>query len=98
MQGCKNLKLNFDELKHLTIEILFKFENIQCLNFKVFQELAFYSHTTFKAHLLGLLGQHILGFDSKTVQRSALCRSRRELPNEYLLAKFGFDTAENEPI
>ena len=39
-----------------------------------------------------------LGFDSKTVQRSALCRSRRELSNEYLLAKFGFDTAENEPI
>ena len=38
------------------------------------------------------------GFDSKTVQRSALCRSRRELSNEYLLAKFGFDTAENEPI
>ena len=37
--------------------------------------------------------------DSKTVQRSALCRSRRELSNnEYLLAKFGFDTAENEPI
>ena len=24
-------------------------------------------------------------------------RSRRELSNEYLLAKFGFDTAENEP-
>ena len=38
-----------------------------------------------------------LGFDSKTVQRSALCRSRRELSNAYLLAKFGFDTAENEP-
>merc|ERR1712078_83140 len=33
----------------------------------------------------------------KTVQRSALCRSRRELSHEYLLAKFGFDTAENEP-
>ena len=31
----------------------------RCLNFKVFQELAFYSHTTFQAHLLGLLGQHI---------------------------------------
>ena len=30
------------------------------------------------------------------VQRSALCRSRRELSNEYFLAKFGFDTAENE--
>ena len=26
-----------------------------------------------------------------------LCRSRRELSNEYLLAKIGFDTAENEP-
>ena len=25
-----------------------------------------------------------------------MCRSRRELTNEYLLAKFGFDTAENE--
>ena len=31
------------------------------------------------------------------MQRSALCRSRRELSNAYLLAKFGFDTAENEP-
>jgi len=31
------------------------------------------------------------------VQRSALCRSRRELSNEYLLAKIGVDTAENEP-
>ena len=35
--------------------------------------------------------------DSKTVQRSALCRSRRELSNAYLLAKFGFDRAENKP-
>ena len=31
------------------------------------------------------------------MQRSALCRSRRELSNAYLLANFGFDTAENEP-
>ena len=31
------------------------------------------------------------------MQRSALCRSRRDLSNAYLLAKFGFDTAENEP-
>ena len=30
------------------------------------------------------------------MQRSASCRSRRELSNAYLLAKFGFDTAENE--
>ena len=26
-----------------------------------------------------------------------MCRSRRELSNAYLLAKFGLDTAENEP-
>ena len=26
------------------------------------------------------------------------CRSRQELSNEYLLAKIGFDTAENEPF
>ena len=26
-----------------------------------------------------------------------MCRSRRELSNEYFLAKIGFDTAENEP-
>ena len=34
----------------------------------------------------------------RPVQRSALCRSRRELSNGYFLAKFGFDTAENELI
>ena len=26
-----------------------------------------------------------------------MCRSRRELSNAYFLAKFGIDTAENEP-
>ena len=26
------------------------------------------------------------------------CRSRQELSNEYLLAKIGVDTAENEPL
>ena len=30
------------------------------------------------------------------VQRKK-CRSRQELSNDYLLAKLGFDTAENEP-
>ena len=33
---------------------------------------------------------------TRTVQRSAFCRSRRELSNAYFLAKFGFDTAEND--
>ena len=32
------------------------------------------------------------------MQRSALCRSLRELSNAYLLAKIGVDTAENEPL
>ena len=36
-------------------------------------------------------------WDCRAVQRTALCRSRRELSNACLLAKFGFDTAENEP-
>ena len=27
-----------------------------------------------------------------------MCRSRRELSNEYLLAKIGVDSAENEPL
>ena len=36
-----------------------------------------------------------IGF--KAVQRSVLCRSRQELSNAYLVAKIGFDTAENEP-
>ena len=31
------------------------------------------------------------------MQRSAFCRSRRELSNAYFLAKIGLDTAENEP-
>ena len=33
----------------------------------------------------------------RIVQRSVFFRSRRELSNAYLLAKCGFDTAENEP-
>ena len=40
------------------------------------------------------------GIRFKTVQRSALCRSRRELSNACFLAKFGFDTAvfEDSPV
>ena len=37
-------------------------------------------------------------WDWRTVQRSALCRSRRELSNEHLLDEIGVDTAENEPV
>ena len=35
-------------------------------------------------------------WDWRTVQRGALCRSRRELSNENLLDEIGVDTAENE--
>ena len=33
----------------------------------------------------------------RTVHRIAFCRSQREISNAYLHAKFGFDTAKNEP-
>ena len=36
--------------------------------------------------------------DSKGAKTRKSCRSRQELSNEYLLAKFGFDTAEDSPI
>ena len=38
------------------------------------------------------------GFDSKTVQRSALCRSRRELSNEYLLANLASIQPRTSPV
>ena len=34
---------------------------------------------------------------ARTCTYNQSCRSRQELSNAYLLAKFGFDTAENEP-
>ena len=33
----------------------------------------------------------------QAVQKRVLCRSRRDVFNEYLVAKIGFDTEENEP-
>ena len=36
--------------------------------------------------------------DSKGAKACKSCRSRQELSNEYLLAKIGVDTAENEPL
>ena len=44
-----------------------------------------------------ILGKDGFCLNSISVQRSGLCRSRRELSNAYLLAKIGVDTAENEP-
>ena len=43
-------------------------------------------------------GEILLRFlDSKGAKVPESCRSRKILQNEYLLAKFGADTAENEP-
>ena len=60
--------------------------------------LSFSSFLPFRGCFGQALFPHFSPVDSKTVQRSALCRSRRELSNEYLLAKIGVDTAENEPL
>ena len=40
----------------------------------------------------------VFQLDSKCVKVCKSCRSRQELSNEHLLAKFGVDTAENRPI
>ena len=50
----------------------------KCLNFEVFHELAIYSHTTFKAHLLGLLGQHI--FENLREFLSKFCTILPQIP------------------
>ena len=36
--------------------------------------------------------------EEREKKESGTCRSRRELSSEYLLAKFGFDAAESEPL
>ena len=60
--------------------------------------LSFSRFLLFRGCFGQVLFPHFSIMDSKTVQRSALCRSRRELSNEYLLAKIGVNTAENKPL
>ena len=40
----------------------------------------------------------VFQLDSKGAEACKSCGSREELSNEYLLSKFGFGTAENEPL
>ena len=40
----------------------------------------------------------VFRFDPKGANVCKFCRFRQELSNEYLLAKFGVDTAENRPL
>ena len=53
-----------------------------------FSELIKTDLNHFKMNFLGLSGAKVC----------KSCRSRQELSNEYLLAKIGIDTAENEPL
>ena len=48
-------------------------------------------------YFLAIFRKNLLKYDFRAMQRNALCRSRREISNAYFLAKFRFDTAENEP-
>ena len=80
-----------EKIQQFLTKIL-RLESARCLLASRF--LIFFLFGVVLARLLFPQFSHM---DSKAVQRSALCRSRRELSNEYLLAKFGFDTAENEP-
>ena len=54
-------------------------------------ELAIYSHTTFKAHLLGLLGQHILQGGMRDESR------KKSNPNGRRTQKSAHERAEREP-
>ena len=58
-------------------------------NFKVFQELAFYSHATFKAHLLGLLGQHFFTFQGMLLEYSVWIRCTFQNFPEFSWTEFG---------
>ena len=40
----------------------------------------------------------VFRLESNGAKACKSCRSRQELSNEYLLAKIGVDTAENEPL
>ena len=61
-----------------------KLQNSNELNFHLFNVTEIM--TTFLLKFLYLSGAEVC----------TSCRSRQELSNEYFLAKFGFDTAENE--
>ena len=44
------------------------------------------------------LGHEKNGARCSKREECGICSSRQELSNEYLVAKIGFDTAENEPL
>ena len=48
-----------------------------------------------KFALKGLISNFLEKCECRAAQRNALCRSRQELSNAYLLATFGFDIAES---
>ena len=66
----------------------------------VFRQKMHFSSQTFQnfAEMLIMLNVWLKSWDLRSVQRCVLCRSRRELSNEFILAQTGVDTAENEPF
>ena len=94
---CQNLA-NIQQQSGKTCKFLSKSANISAIfyeSFEIRERLLF--SPFFGVVLARSFFPHFSIMDSKTVQRRALCRSRRELSNEHFLGKFGFDTAENEP-
>ena len=84
---CTALKSHF--FKHL-LEF--------CQNLRKISEILLLKKKCWISQILQKNGKHLTKkWDYRAVQRSALCRSRREPSNAYLVAKFGLDTAENEP-
>ena len=63
-----------------------------------FDEAAFVSFSIFRWDFLGGFSRVFSTWDSKGAKDCKSCRSRKMLSNEYLVAKFGFDTEENEPL
>ena len=94
---CK--KYAFDNIFQ-ALQDLHPFAPLQCQNFRK-KSVWKIAHFAIFLNIFANFGKFYYFFWKKCafrcVQRSALCRSRRELSNAYLLIKFGFDTAENEP-
>ena len=84
-------------VKFCNLNFLVKFAKCFLLRFAKFSKSCSKNSSKF-CRILSIFLQNLnKKCDWRAVQMGALCRSRRELSNAYLLAKFGFDTAENEP-
>ena len=65
-------------------------------SFRVYR-VQFFGRSVCSFSLFCLFGVHVVVFPGFFHFDSKSCRSRKMLKNEYLVAKLGIDTAENEP-